>query len=872
MLPNPARLLEREVPWRQLEDALGSARAGRGRVVSLEGEAGIGKTSLALSFADTHRPDARVHIGACEHLATPEPVGPLRDIERDSQGRFSVSATSLLATYEALLKLLTGGGGPGLLLIEDIHWADDPTLDLFRYLGRRIRSAPILILTTFRNDETQSHARLAALWSDLPQDCRERIELQPLSPAAVFTLAEQSGRASTDVFAATGGNPFHVTEFLATERSAVPHTVRDATLARTARLSSHARRTLDCAAIFPRQIDQETLRVLAEDHTYSGVEECMRGGMLIAKDDTLAFRHELARRAIHDSMSPLRRRELHSKALDLLKTRVRVRAAEAAHHAHEAAAMQDLVTYSLRAADDADALGAHRESVQHLTRALEHGTWFSNAERAALLERQAETGEQCGAFELARTAIEAAVAARKRAGDIVGLGNALRISARLEWQHGEAQIAEQQCKEALEVMQDHQDTWQYAMALSSQSQLDMLADRNDAAITRAREAMARAEALGRTDIYVHALTNLTAALCSLDVETGTPEILAAIEVARERSALDMLPRLYVCLVYMLTCDRRYPGLFEYFEEGISAAVARDNGPLEAYIRGARALALLDLGRLHEAASEAEFVLRGPYPRGTIRFNAQIALARVRTRLGQPEDEILEELRAMPTTRRDIMRLGPLVVVEAEALWLGFPRPGARENLRAALDMALRGQGQSWMIADIAFWLKTLGEPVSLPAAVMKRLRPAPLAYIEGRWLDAARAWGEIGCPYERAISLSMGDESAQREAIEIFDGLEAAPAGARLRRQMRSRGIRGVPRRPIAHTRASPAGLTRRQSQVLALLAQGLTNGEIAEKLFISTKTAEHHVCAIMARLGADTRHEAADAARKRGLLSAVKE
>jgi DNA-binding CsgD family transcriptional regulator len=218
-----------------------------------------------------------------------------------------------------------------------------------------------------------------------------------------------------------------------------------------------------------------------------------------------------------------------------------------------------------------------------------------------------------------------------------------------------------------------------------------------------------------------------------------------------------------------------------------------------------------------------------------------------------------------------MRLGPLVVVDAEALWLGFPRPGARENLRAALDMALRGQGQRWVVADIAFWLKTLSEPVSLPAEVMKQLRSAPLAYIEGRWLDAAKAWGDIGCPYERAISLSMGDESAQREAVEIFDALGAAPAGAHLRRQMRSRGIRGVPRGPIAHTRASPAGLTRRQSQVLALLAQGLTNGEIAEKLFISAKTAEHHVCAIMARLGADNRHEAADAARKRGLLSAVK-
>ncbi len=863
-----SKLLEREEPRSRLEEALNAARAGRGRVVSIEGEAGIGKTSLALSFAEAHRSDARVYLGGCEHLATPEPLGPLRDIARDTQGRFSVSATSQLATFEALLRLLTSGRDPGLLLIEDIHWADDPTLDLFRYVGRRIRAAPILIVATFRNDEAPSQPRLAALWADMPRDCRERIDLHPLSPAAVSVLAEQSGRAAREIFEATGGNPFHVTEFLATERSAVPHSVRDATLARTVRLSSHARRTLDCASIFPRQIDQEMLRVLAEDANYAGVEECMRGGMLNATGETLAFRHELARRAVHDAMSPLRRRELHAAALELLKAREHVRAAELAHHAHEAAAMEDLVVYSLRAADEADALGAYRESVAHLARALEHGGWLSNAERADLLERQAETGEQCGAFEMAMAAIEEAIAARKRAGDIVGLGNALRISARLHWQHGQPELAEQQSREALEVMRDHQQTWQYAMALSGQSQLDMLADRNDEAIPRALEAMARAERLGRSDIYLHALTNATAARSSADVEAGAPHILAALTEARRRGEPDLLPRLYSNLVYMMTCDRRYQRLFEYFEEGINAAVARDNSPLDAYMRGTRAIALLDLGRTQEAVAEAEFVLCGPYPRGTIRFNAQIALARARIRMGVPEDGVLDEVRSMPTAQRDIMRRAPLAVVDAEALWLGLPRPGARERLRAAFDVALRAQGQMWTLADTALWLRILGESVQIPDEIMSRLRPAHQAYIAGAWLEAANSWSELGCVYEQAIALSMGDEAAQREALALFDGLGAAPAAARLRRQMRARGTRAIPRGPIAETRASPAGLTRRQSQVLALVIEGLSNAEIAGRLCISPRTIEHHVSAIMTRLDVSTRHEAKDAARKRGLLT----
>jgi predicted ATPase len=166
MQPNPPTLLEREVPLRQLKEALEAARAGRGRIVSLEGEAGIGKTSLGLSFAEAHRSDARVYIGGCEHLATPEPIGPLRDIERESHGRFSISATSLLATYEALLRLLMTGRDPGLLLMEDIHWADDPTLDLFRYLGRRIRATPILArLGASTRHEAAEEARKRGLLS-----------------------------------------------------------------------------------------------------------------------------------------------------------------------------------------------------------------------------------------------------------------------------------------------------------------------------------------------------------------------------------------------------------------------------------------------------------------------------------------------------------------------------------------------------------------------------------------------------------------------------------------------------------------------------------------------------------------------------------
>jgi DNA-binding CsgD family transcriptional regulator len=286
------------------------------------------------------------------------------------------------------------------------------------------------------------------------------------------------------------------------------------------------------------------------------------------------------------------------------------------------------------------------------------------------------------------------------------------------------------------------------------------------------------------------------------------------------------------------------------------------------MRGTRALALLDLGRIPEAKCEAEFVLSGPYPRGTPRFNSIIALARARIRTGVPEDGLLDELRAMPTSRRDIMRRAPLAVADAEALWLGLSRPHALDRLKAAFETACCAQGQRWTLADTALWLSILGEPVNLPADILQSLRPAHRAHIEGRWRDAAVGWGEIGCVYEQAIALSMGDEAAQVEALNLFDRLGATPAAGLLRRRMRACGARSVPRGPSAQTRANPVGLTRRQAQVLSLLGEGLSNAVIADRLYISRKTTQHHVSAIIAQLGASSRHEAAAAARQRGLLS----
>jgi DNA-binding CsgD family transcriptional regulator len=860
----PGELLEREEPRRRLEAALADACKGRGSVVSLEGEAGMGKTALTLQFVDAHRGDARVYLGSCEHLSTPEPMGPLRDIARESHGRFAVSPVSRLATYESLYHLLVNGRGPALLVLEDIHWADDATLDLLRFLGRRIRNAAVVVLVTFRNDEPESSARLSSLWEDMPRDARERIELQPLSLDAVGRLVHRHSAAAQRFYEVSGGNPFQVTEFLAADGEGVPRSVLEVTVARAARLPRNAKRTLECASIFPRRIDEEMLRLISEDVDHDGVEACLATGMLNARDGVLSFRHELARRAINQAMSPLRRRELHAAALALLKRNDHGRAAEIAHHAERAGATDDLLVYSIKAAGDAAALGAHREALAHTSVAIRHSEALPDADRARILERQAMAANFCGAFSEAVQALEQATAIYRQAGDVLGLGDVLRLSAHVQWNLGDPATAEAHMRESVRVLDGERDSWQYALALAALAQCEMLADRHASAIPAAEQALTLAERLGRPDIAMQALNFMRTSRASMDPEAGLPALIATVAEVRSRGELDALPRLYGNLTSIMVGARRYDGLEGLIDEAIAICAERQHVPIEAHVRGNRAVMLLDTGRAKAAVSEAEDVVFGPYPKNISALPALIALSRARVRLGQPEGGLLDQALRLPGAARDLLWRAPIAFARAEADWLDGADWGVADQLVEVVEATLQLRSQTWNVGEAAFWLATLDRPMALDARARSYLSPPHAAYLEARWRDAAALFAANNRPYEQAIALSRGDEADQRAAVAIFDQLGAAPAARNLRRRLRADGVRSVPSGPRGARRADPSGLTRRQNEVLDLLVAGLPNAEIADTLGLSAKTVEHHVSAILAALDAPSRLAAVRIARER--------
>jgi DNA-binding CsgD family transcriptional regulator len=860
-------LLERDEQLRRLGDAFALAREGRGRIIAIAAEAGAGKTALTERFVANHAQVARLYWGACENLSTPEVLLPLRDIARASGESFDLGADHI-RSFESVLRLLSNGAKPSLLVIEDVHWADTATLDLIRFLGRRIARVRALILITYRDEEVDARSPVRNLLGEAPAGNVERMTLAPLSLAAVTRLAAKRGRRGEELFALTAGNPFLVTEALAVDGDVPTDAVRDSTLARASRLSDSARVVLDAVSIFPRHAETAVVADLVRGAIDAGLDECVEKGMLSLEGGILQFRHELARRAIEASIAPARRRALHQKVVDVLKRRSDARASEIAHHAERAADVAALLKFAHRAGEEAARAGAPREAAAHFAAVLRHRDALDPALVVEVLEDYAEQAYLMGGADIAVISMAEAAELRRRANDTLGLGRDLTRLTRFAWMCGRRAEAERFVEEAIAVLQTAPPGPELAWVYSHQSQLDMLASRMDSAITWGERALELATRLGQQEIIIHALANIGSAKADDGGSANCVELELSFELAVAGKYHDHVERASCNLTCTYYWRRDYRSALDYIDRGVSYASALELTHWEGYLRGWRTMIRLDQGDWVSAEEEALDICSRTYAADVYRFPALITLARLRVRRGDQDAETpLEAARRLSATMAELQRSVYIAMIAAESAWLESPMPTAasdeaRSLLREVYALA-EERNSRWVAQDSALWLYMLGESVAGTGRF-----PSPFReHCEGRWHEAAAGWRALGRPYEEAMALSGGDDAAQRQALEIFDRLGAVPAAARLRRQMRAGGARAVPRGPIAVTRANSAGLTRRQVQVLGLVDEGLSNTEIASRLCISAKTAEHHVSAIMARLDAPTRQKAAAAARNRGLL-----
>ena len=870
------RLLEREHDLEALNGWLDDVAAGQGCIVLVFGEAGIGKTALLRQFAQQQGRAKRVLWGGCEALFTPHPLAPLYDIARQIGGPLLAQLDS--ARRETLFALtidqLASLAAPVVLIIEDVHWADEATLDLLKFLGRRLRDLGVMLIATYRDDELGARHGLRSVIGDLPAASVRRLHLAPLSAQAVATLAEAAGRGSKDLHTISGGNPFFVTEALAGTEGAVPATVRDAVIARMARLSDKARAVADAAALVPGRIERWLLEAVAPGSAMAiggaAIQECLGAGMIALEDASLAFRHELARRAVEEDLPLPQRQALHRRILEALRAHdtVEVPIARLVHHADLAGDSEAVLRFAPRAAEQAAKLRSHREAVAHYATALRHASALPGVERARMFELLSYECYLTDQIAEAIKARESALALWRAAGDPLKEGDTARWLSRLSWFNGNKADAERYAGAAVALLEGLPRGPELAMAYSNRAQLAMLEDDAEAALRWGGKAIALATELDDQEILSHALNNVGTARVR-DDQSGLPDIERALALALAGGYEEHAARAYTNLGASTLRQYDLAHATRYLEEGIAYCEAHDLDSWARYMTPFRAAAHLLQGDWTRAAEDAETVIRHPGVAPVSKITALVVLGLVRARRGDPHAAApLSEARELALPTGELQRIGLAVSALAEAAWLRGDLADLAEEIRATYARARCGS-QSWMKGELALWLWRCGEKIAAPDELAK-----PFALqVAGKWRAAAAAWQALGCPYEQAVALADGaDENSLRRALEILERLGAGPMAAIVRRKLRAGGVRGIARGPQERTRKNPQGLTNRELKVLALLTEGCRNAEIARRLFVSEKTVDHHVSAILAKLAVRSRGEAAAVANRLGLCPAPAE
>jgi DNA-binding CsgD family transcriptional regulator len=864
MSPLVNALLEREAPLAQLTaSARRVERGGHGEVVLLRGEAGVGKTALVARFADQREPRLRVLRGWCDPLGAPRPLGPLTDA---LSGMDAAAGSALAAAvdsgdtariYRQLLSALSNGGR-WVWVIEDVHWADGATLDLVRFLARRIAGLRLLLVISFRDDELAPTHPLAVMLGDL-SNCAQvsRIELSALSLPAVAMLAAGSGVNAEQLHRISGGNPFFVTEVLAAgptalTREALPRSVSEAVCGRLARLSAKARDVAHAVAVCGPRADVSLLNRMCPD-ARPALHECLGAGVLIADGDLVGFRHELARRATRAQIPDFDRIELHRRALTAL-SELPIdpdMLAALAFHADEAGDSRAAARHGIAAAERAASLGANREAASLYALALRRAAAAPDSDRVVWLERHAFACYLSGEADPAVASLREAIALRRKLSDHLAEGDDLRWLSRLLQPLGRAGEAIDAAHASLDLLERLGPSPQLAWSLINMAHICALA--LDPACA---EYAARAHELGRelhdaaVDVRARGYTALTVVFSR---GTGWDELEAVWREALSTPGLEEHAAVLGVLIYwyaVLRCELdRAEG---YLAEALRFCNGYDLGMFSSLLNSAATLATLHRGDWDAAAADAEQILTRPELSPQHRVLPLVTLTLLRARRGlSPAVPVVDEA-VNGAAPGDVVHLGVVWVARAEVAWLAGDDERAVAEARAGLSAAGEG-ADPWLVGSLRRWIHLSGSAID--AAESDVRTPFDLE-IGGQWESAAQDWDDRGCAYDAALARLGGDVAAVKAALGTFRELGAKTAARRAQQRLATLRVR-APRTRQADKLSDPHALTGRQRQVFDLLAAGLSNPEIAAELHISPKTVGHHVEAILAKLGVQNRTHA---------------
>ncbi|MGV0643533.1 AAA family ATPase [Mycolicibacterium sp. XJ2546] len=857
------RLTERARELGELTAAADDARNGAGGVVIVCGESGAGKTSFVDSFAQIWPDRERIIAAACDPLSTPRPLGPIHDLAEQLEDTTQELLRDGARPYEIYSAVFDDfSREPSVVVIDDLHWADQGTVDLLRFVLRRVHRTRSLVVGTVRDDEITTTHPMRALLGDVARAANAKsLTLPPLSIEAVTDLVGDSPIDPTWLHGITGGNAFFVTEMLDHAGTDLPTTVRDAILSRTVGLDvlewdllyllACASGPIPDALLVSLGVTVPTLRALNELK------------LIRRSDRGVAFRHDLCRLAVSSVIPPGAEPALHRRMIEAYESASLADPAVITHHVLGTGDPDRIRLAASDAGRAAARSGAHRQAIEFYRIALDRGGPVSAHTEAELLELLAHE-------YFLTDQLPDAIAVRNRALRLrqqTDLAAAVSVNhnalAMYEWSDGNRSSAEHHAAQAIAVLEG-QSTGPVELALighatATQALIAVMAGD----LNRTETLLARARSFARkTDdqalaVWLRVIEGYRGYAGDGD---GRSAVLAALSAAPVHFD-DIYSHAYAGLIYLDVEHRRLEQAAELLDVGLPLSIERDVPLARSWQLGERARMQLFLGDWDDALVDAETVLTtqsGQLARAwPLLVRGLIALRRDESGAA----DIEEQWQLVGRLGEPIRRVaGAAGVVELS--WLSGEFGEQLHACRALLE-GRPNDGLQWSRGELGMWLHRID-----PAVDAEDVAEPYRLLLTGECEAAADEFLRLSMPYEAALAfVDSADPDLARRGLDMLDRLGANAVAARVRGELRAQGMAVVPARRRSSTLTNPAGLTMRQVDVLRLMGDGLTNAELAERLYLSVKTVDKHVSAILTKLHAGNRREAVRSARALGIL-----
>jgi DNA-binding CsgD family transcriptional regulator/tetratricopeptide (TPR) repeat protein len=872
-------LLERKNEIEKLFVLWANATTGLGKVVLITGEAGVGRTSFLQNFTGQIKDSGAFFVGACEPLRSPRPLGPLYDIAPRIGKAFAQDIRDQKnpsIIFASFLDELVRTGKPVCLVFEDLQWADADTLDLIQYLGRRIGAYPILLLLSYRTYELAVDHPLNAALGSLSREHTEHIALQPLSRVSVAELAQKYSVRTDLLFDLTQGNPFYLTEVLNTPGDTLPETVTRFIASRLAMMSIAARQLCELISTIPTEAEISLISQITfgTEPKCKGddpelLESCTSSGLIYFTGTGLRYRHEIARRAVENSLGVLKRKSWHGVMLEIMIRDQSLPKARLVHHAAQAGLGALVLELAPQAALEAGQAGAHREACHHFATAIPFAKHANLQLQATLYEGWAYHGLMSTSMDSRFVeALKRAITLWKEIGNVERIGYNLRMLAVLNWSLGRIEDSFECVSEAITYLETVAPTPALAMAYSMRSQNHVATSSLKQAIVWGEKAVQLASALQANEALVHSLCNLGTALMRSQKAEGEALLKRSIAIGEAMALHENTGVAYISYCESLLWQCRLDEAENVGNAGLDFVKRTGVLALSLSLTGLLAQIAVMRNRFSEAQSLSQKVLENLTLSPLVRWPALAAKAMQLNRLGHADGiGKLEELVAL--SRKIALPNQQLhaSILQIETYWIAGDLLRAKQALTIA--MTHRGEETSvWMLGQLYCWCQRLQERLESFGLSADVVLPEPFALeLSGDLIGASNWWSDHGFAFEQAVCLMHSGDEGLVAAAKILTQLEATPAVHRLRQLARKLKIQGVKRGHYASAASNSFHLTARELAILQFVAKGLSDGEIAEKVARSKRTIQNHVGSLLSKVGVKNRLMLVSVVQRSGLL-----